>query len=148
MDSKDFWRLKNGFEVTFSLDSNGILSVTAKDKGTGKEQKITLTNNGNLSDDEIDKMVKDAEMHAEEDKKLREKIDLKNESESLINATEKSLKEIGDKISADDKSKIEAALNELKEALKSDNLDNIKANAEALKQASYKMAEELYKTNK
>ena len=106
---------------------------------------IQITSSSGLSDEEIERMKKDAEANAEADKKKREGIDAKNEADSLVFATEKSLKEIGDKISADDKSKIEAALNELKEALKSDNIENIKAKSEALKQASYKMAEELYK---
>ena len=132
-------------EVTFDIDSNGIVHVSAKDLGTGKEQHIQITSSSGLSEEEIERMKKDAEANAEADKKKREGIDAKNEADGLVFATEKSLKEIGDKISADDKSKIEAALNELKEALKSDNIDNIKAKAEALKQASYKMAEELYK---
>ena len=132
-------------EVTFDIDSNGIVHVSAKDLGTGKEQHIQITSSSGLSEEEIERMKKDAEANAEADKKKREGIDAKNEADGLVFATEKSLKEIGDKISADDKSKIEAALNELKEALKSDNVENIKAKAEALKQASYKMAEELYK---
>ena len=132
-------------EVTFDIDSNGIVHVSAKDLGTGKEQRIQITSSSGLSDEEIERMKKDAEANAEADKKKREGIDAKNEADSLVFATEKSLKDIGDKISADDKSKIEAALNELKEALKSDNIENIKAKSEALKQASYKMAEELYK---
>ena len=132
-------------EVTFDIDSNGIVHVSAKDLGTGKEQHIQITSSSGLSEEEIERMKKDAEANAEADKKKREGIDAKNEADGLVFATEKSLKEIGDKISADDKSKIEAALNELKESLKSDNIDNIKAKAEALKQASYKMAEELYK---
>ena len=132
-------------EVTFDIDSNGIVHVSAKDLGTGKEQHIQITSSSGLSDEEIERMKKDAEANAEADKKKREGIDVKNEADALVFATEKSLKEIGDKINADEKSKIEAALNELKEALKSDNVENIKAKAEALKQASYKMAEELYK---
>ena len=132
-------------EVTFDIDSNGIVHVSAKDLGTGKEQRIQITSSSGLSDEEIERMKKDAEANAEADKKKREGIDAKNEADSLVFATEKSLKDIGDKISTDDKSKIEAALNELKEALKSDNIENIKAKSEALKQASYKMAEELYK---
>ncbi|MDO4507036.1 MAG: molecular chaperone DnaK [Spirochaetales bacterium] len=132
-------------EVTFDIDSNGIVHVSAKDLGTGKEQHIQITSSSGLSEEEIERMKKDAEANAEADKKKREGIDAKNEADGLVFATEKSLKEIGDKISADDKSKIEAALNELKEALKTDNIEDIKAKAEALKQASYKMAEELYK---
>ncbi|MCQ2249047.1 MAG: molecular chaperone DnaK [Treponema sp.] len=132
-------------EVTFNIDANGIVHVSAKDLGTGKEQNIQITSSSGLSDEEIERMKKDAEANAEADKKKREGIDAKNEADSLAFATEKSLKDIGDKISADEKAKIEAALNELKEALKGDNVEEIKAKSEALKQASYKMAEELYK---
>lgn len=133
-------------EVTFDIDANGIVHVSAKDMGTGKEQHIQITSSSGLSEEEINRMVKDAEANADADKKKREAIDAKNEADSLVYATEKSLKDIGDKISADEKSKIEASMNELKEALKGDNIDDIKAKAENLKQASYKMAEELYKS--
>ncbi|WP_294014164.1 molecular chaperone DnaK [uncultured Treponema sp.] len=133
-------------EVTFDIDANGIVHVSAKDMGTGKEQHIQITSSSGLSEEEINRMVKDAEANADADKKKREAIDAKNEADSLVYATEKSLKDIGDKISADEKSKIEAAMNELKEALKGDNIDDIKAKSENLKQASYKMAEELYKS--
>ncbi|MCR5080171.1 MAG: molecular chaperone DnaK [Treponema sp.] len=132
-------------EVSFDIDQNGIVSVKAVDKGTGKEQQIQITSSSGLSEEEINRMVKDAEANAAEDKKKREAIDAKNEADSLVYATEKALKDAGDKVSADDKTKIEAAMNELKEALKGDNVADIKAKSEALKQASYKMAEELYK---
>ena len=132
-------------EVTFDIDANGIVHVSAKDLGTGKEQHIQITSSSGLSEAEIEKMVKDAEMNAEADKKQREAIDAKNEAESLVYQTEKTLKEIGDKISDADKQKIEDAAAELKKAIESNNTDEIKAKTEALKQASYKMAEEMYK---
>lgn len=134
-------------EVSFDLDSNGILNVSAKDLGTGKEQKITITNNSGLSDEEIQKMVKDAEAHAEDDKKLREKVDTKNEADSLIYQTEKSIKDLGDKVNASDKEACDTAISELKKAVESDNVDDIKSKIESLKQASYKIAEQLYKQN-
>ena len=133
--------------VTFDLDANGILSVSAKDQGTGKEQKITITAGSGLSDEEIQKMVKDAEAHAEDDRKLREKADTKNEADSLIYQTEKSIKDLGDKVSASDKDACESAIAELKKALETDNIDDIKSKIESLKQASYKIAEQLYKQN-
>ena len=133
--------------VTFDLDANGILSVSAKDQGTGKEQKITITAGSGLSDEEIQKMVKDAEAHAEDDRKLREKADTKNEADSLIYQTEKSIKDLGDKVSTSDKGACESAIAELKKALETDNIDDIKSKIESLKQASYKIAEQLYKQN-
>ena len=132
-------------EVTFDIDANGIVHVSAKDLGTGKEQHIQITSSSGLSEDEINRMVKDAEANAESDKKKRESIDAKNEADSLVYSTEKTLKDMGDKISASDKSAIEAAMNDLKEALKGDNVEDIKKKTEALKQASYKIAEEMYK---
>ncbi len=132
-------------EVTFDIDANGIVHVSAKDLGTGKEQHIQITSSSGLSEDEINRMVKDAEANAESDKKKRESIDAKNEADSLVYSTEKTLKDMGDKVSAGDKSSIEAALNDLKEALKGDNIEDIKKKTEALKQASYKIAEEMYK---
>ena len=128
-------------EVTFDIDANGIVKVSAKDKGTGKEQQIQITSSSGLSEEEINRMVKDAEANAAEDQKKRDAVDAKNEADGMIFQCEKSLKDLGDKVSADDKSKIEAAIKDLK----SDNIENIKAKSEALKQASYKMAEELYK---
>ncbi|MCR5763189.1 MAG: molecular chaperone DnaK [Treponema sp.] len=132
-------------EVTFDIDANGIVHVSAKDLGTGKEQHIQITSSSGLSEDEINRMVKDAEANAESDKKKRESIDAKNEADSLVYSTEKTLKDMGDKISAADKSSIEAAMNDLKETLKGDNIEDIKKKTEALKQASYKIAEEMYK---
>ncbi|MCI7439965.1 MAG: molecular chaperone DnaK [Spirochaetia bacterium] len=132
-------------EVTFDIDANGIVKVSAKDKGTGKEQQIQITSSSGLSEEEINRMVKDAEANAAEDQKKRDAVDAKNEADGMIFQCEKSLKDLGDKVSADDKSKIEAAIKELKDAVATDNVDDIKAKTEALKQASYKMAEELYK---
>lgn len=132
-------------EVTFDIDANGIVKVSAKDMGTGKEQKIQIQNSSGLSEDEINRMVKDAEANAEADKKKREEIDARNEADSLVYQTEKALKDYGDKVSAADKSGIEAAVNDLKEALKGSDIAAIKAKTETLKQASYKIAEEMYK---
>ena len=132
-------------EVTFDIDANGIVHVSAKDLGTGKEQHIQITSSSGLSDAEIDKMVKDAEANAAADKARRESVDAKNEADSLIYATEKSIKDLGDKVDGAEKQKVEDAVAALKQALQSDNVEDIKAKTEALKQASYKIAEELYK---
>lgn len=134
-------------EVTFDIDANGIVHVSAKDKATGKEQKIKIQASGGLSDEDIEKMVKDAEAHAEEDKARREAVELKNQGESLVNSTEKSLKEYGEKLSEDDKSAIEKALEELKSALESDNTDQIKSASEALSTAAMKLGEAMYKAS-
>ena len=132
-------------EVTFDIDANGIVHVSAKDLGTGKEQHIQITSSSGLSEDEINRMVKDAEANAEADKAKREAVDAKNEADSLIYATEKSLKDLGDKVSSADKQKIEDAVADLKKAIETENTEDIKAKTEALKQASYKIAEEVYK---
>jgi len=132
-------------EVTFNIDVNGILSVSAKDKGTGKENKITVQNAGGLSKDDIEKMKREAEAHAAEDKKRREVIDLKNQGESLAYQTEHSLKEYGEKVSADVRGQIESALNGLRDALKSDDGDRIKKSMDNLNTVSHKLAEEMYK---
>ncbi len=132
-------------EVTFDIDANGIVHVSAKDLGTGKEQKIRIESSSGLSEDEIKKMVKDAEMHAEEDKKEREKAETLNEADNLLYSTEKSLKEFGDKVTAEDKQKIEAGMEELRTALKGGDNAVIKTKVEALRQASYKLAEEIYR---
>ena len=132
-------------EVTFDIDANGIVHVSAKDLGTGKEQHIQITSSSGLSEEEIDRMVKDAEANAAADKEKREAVDAKNEADSLVYQTEKTLKEVGDKISADDKQKIEDSCAALKKAIESGNTADIKAKSEELKQASYKMAEEMYK---
>jgi molecular chaperone DnaK len=132
-------------EVTFNIDVNGILSVAAKDKATGKESKITVQNSGGLSKEDIERMKRDAEAHAAEDKKRREMIDVKNRAESFAYEIEKSLKEYGDKVSADVRGNIESALNSLKDAIKSDDGDRIKKSLENLQQASQKLGEEVYK---
>ena len=132
-------------EVTFDIDANGIVKVSAKDMGTGKEQKIQIQNSSGLSEDEINRMVKDAEANAESDKKKREEVDARNEADSLVYQTEKALKDYGDKVSASDKSKVEDAVKELKDALSGQDIAAIKTKTENLKQASYKIAEEMYK---
>jgi molecular chaperone DnaK len=132
-------------EVKFDVDVNGILNVSAKDKATGKENKVTIQNSGGLSKEEIEKMKRDAESHAAEDKKRREVIELKNQGESLAYQTEKMLKEHGEKVAAETRGDIERALNELRDALKTDDGDVIKKKMELLTSASHKLAEEMYK---
>ena len=132
-------------EVTFDIDANGIVSVTAKDKATGKEQQIRIQASGGLSDADIEKMVKDAESHAAEDKERRETVEAKNAGESLVHQTEKSLADYGDKVSAADKSAVEGAIATLKTALAGDDADAIKSATDALMQASMKLGEAMYK---
>ena len=132
-------------EVTFDIDANGIVNVSAKDKSTGKEQQIKIQASGGLSDEEIDKMVKDAEANAETDKKKREEVDVKNQADSLVFQVEKNIKEHGDKISPEDKSKIEADLKDLKEALEKNDAEAIKQKTQDLTQSSMKMGEAMYK---
>lgn len=132
-------------EVAFDIDANGIVHVSAKDLGTGKEQHIRIESSSGLSDAEIDRMVKEAEANAESDKNAREKVEVKNNADSLIYTTEKTLKEMGDKVNESDKSNIETAVANLKKSLETDDIADIKAKTEALQQASYKIAEELYK---
>ena len=131
-------------EVTFDLDANGILNVMAHDKGTGKEQKITITASSGLSSDEVKKMVHDAEMHADEDSKKREEIDTRNQAESMIYQVEKAIKDAGDKISAENKAPVESAIEDLRKALKGEDTAEIKAKQEALTTAMNAIAEELY----
>ena len=131
-------------EVTFDIDANGIVNVSAKDLGTGKEQQITISGSTALSDDEVDRMVKDAEAHADEDAKRKEEIEARNNCDSLVNATETTLNELGDKGPADSKSTVEAAIAEAKTALEGTDIDAIKAATEKLQQASYKLAEVAY----
>ncbi|WP_290651510.1 molecular chaperone DnaK [Aquisalimonas sp.] len=131
-------------EVNFDIDANGILHVSAKDKATGKEQSIVIKASSGLSDDEIERMVKDAEAHAEEDRKMRELVDARNQAENLIHATRKSLGELGDKISADEKREIEKAISELEEANKGDSKADIEAKTQKLGEASGKLAEKMY----
>jgi molecular chaperone DnaK len=133
-------------EVTFDIDANGIVNVSAKDKGTGKEQKIQIQASGGLSDEEIEKMVKDAEANKEADKKKRESVDARNQADTLIHSTEKNLKEHGAKVSDAEKKAIEDASSSLKESLKGENIEDIKKKTEALVQASMKLGEAIYKT--
>ncbi|MFV0249937.1 MAG: molecular chaperone DnaK [Bacilli bacterium] len=131
-------------EVTFDIDANGIVNVKAKDLGTGKEQNITITSNTSLSDDEIEKMVKDAEANREADAKKKEEADLRNDAEQTIFQTEKSLKDLGDKVNAEDKSKAEAEIKDLKEALEKDNLEEIKMKKEKLNETAIAYATKVY----
>ena len=131
-------------EVTFDIDVNGIVHVSAKDKASGKEQKVTIQASGGLNDNEIEQMVKDAESHASEDKKRRESIEAKNKADALIYSTEKALSEAGEKVPADDKISIEAALEALKKALESDDVEEIKAKSEALATASMQIGQAMY----
>ena len=132
-------------EVTFDIDANGILNVSAKDRATGKEQAITITASSGLTKDDIDKMVREAESHADEDKKRREEIEVKNHADSLTYQIERQLAEHGDKVPAAEKSAIEEAIKEVRESLKSENVDRIRRATEGLTKASHKMAEVLYK---
>lgn len=131
-------------EVTFDIDANGIVNVTAKDKGTGKEQRITITSSTKLSDEEIEQKVKEAERFAEEDKKKKESIEIRNNGDSLVYQTEKSLKDLEGKISDEEKSDIESKLETLKKALEGDDLEDIKSKTEELTEAFYKVSEKLY----
>ncbi|HPS53125.1 MAG TPA: Hsp70 family protein, partial [Phycisphaerae bacterium] len=133
-------------EVTFSIDANGILNVKAKDLGTGKEQIIEIKGSSGLNSDEIDKMRHDAESHAEEDKKRRQLVDLKNQADNMAYQAEKTLKENGEKVPAEDRSTIESAISALKEAAKGDDAEAIKRAMQNLEQASHKMAEAMYKS--
>ncbi|MDR1901914.1 MAG: molecular chaperone DnaK [Treponema sp.] len=132
-------------EVTFDIDANGIVHVSAKDLGTGKEQKIRIESSSGLNDADIDRMVKEAELHAEEDKKEREKAEVRNEADTMIYSTEKNIKDLGDKVAAADKSKAEEAIADLRRSLEGGDIEAIKTKTEALKQVSYKIAEEIYK---
>ena len=132
-------------EVTFDIDANGIVNVSAKDLGTGKEQKITITSSSGLSEEQIKQMVNDAEAHAEEDKKQREKVDTKNQAESVVYQTEKQLQESGDKIPVDIKSKVESGIAKLKDAIKSDDTDQMKSALADLEKDMHAFAQELYK---
>jgi molecular chaperone DnaK len=132
-------------EVTFDIDANGIVNVSAKDKGTGKEQKIQIQASGGLSDEEIEKMVKDAEANKEADKKKRESVDARNQADTLIHSTEKNLKEHGAKVSDAEKKAIEDASSALKESLKGEDIEDIKKKTETLVQASMKLGEAIYK---
>ena len=134
-------------EVEFDIDANGILTVSAKDKATGKAQNITISGSSGLSEDEINSMVKDAELHKEEDKKRKDAVEARNQADALVHQTEKSMSELGEKVPTEDRSNIEAALNDLKEVLKDENSskEQIDAKVEALSKASHKLAEAMYK---
>ncbi len=131
-------------EVTFDIDANGIVNVTAKDKGTGKEQHITITSSTNMSQEDIDRAVKDAEKFAEEDKKMKEAVDVKNRAESIIFQSEKTLTELGDKVDPADADEVKNAIEKLKETLKGGNVEAIKADTEAVEKSFYKISEKLY----
>lgn len=132
-------------EVTFDIDANGIVNVSAKDLGTGKEQHISITASTNMSKEDIDKAVKEAEVYAEEDKKRREEVDLRNEADSMVYQTEKSLNEFGDKVSAEEKGQVQPKIDALKEALKGTDIEKIKSAKEELQTAFYAIAERVYK---
>ena len=131
-------------EVTFDIDANGILHVGAKDKATGKENKITIKANSGLTEAEIQKMVKDAEVNAEEDKKVKELAESRNQADALVHSTRKSLTEYGDKLEAGEKDKIEAAIKDVEEAIKGDDKDDIEAKTNTLMTASQKLGEKMY----
>jgi molecular chaperone DnaK len=131
-------------EVTFDIDANGIVNVHAKDKGTGKEQNITITATTNLSDEEIDKKVKEAEQFAEEDKKKKEEVETVNKADNLIYQTEKSMKDLGDKLSDEEKEKVNSKKDELKKALESNNIEEIKEKTDELTEEFNKIAQKIY----
>jgi molecular chaperone DnaK len=131
-------------EVTFDIDANGIVHVSAKDLGTGKEQSIQITASSGLSDEDIEKLVKEAELHAEDDKKKKELVEARNQGDSLIYQTEKSIKELGDKVDADVKTKVESSIETLKKAMEGTDADAIKSASEELMQTSHKLAEAMY----
>ena len=133
-------------EVTFDIDANGIVNVSAKDLGTGKQQQITISGSTALNDDEVERMVKDAEAHAEEDKRRKEEVEVRNNADALVNATEQTLQELGDKAPADVKAQAEEAISEAKSALEGTDIDAIKAATEKMQQAGYKLAEVVYST--
>jgi len=132
-------------EVTFDIDANGIVNVSAQDKGTGKEQHITITSSSNMSKEDIDRAVREAEQFADEDRKLKEAVEIKNKADSLVFQSEKTLSEIGDKLPEADKEEVKTALEKLKETVKGTDTDAIKADTEALEQAFYRLSEKLYK---
>jgi molecular chaperone DnaK len=131
-------------EVTFDIDANGILNVSAKDLGTGKEQRVTITASTHLDKGQVERMVREAEQHAEEDRQHRDEIEARNRADSLVYATEKGLKDYGEKVAAEEREKIETSLNALKEALKGQDIDQIRTLTQELEQASYRMAEAMY----
>jgi molecular chaperone DnaK len=133
-------------EVTFDIDANGIVNVSAKDMATQKEQKITITASSGLSKDEVDKMMRDAETHAEEDRKRKEEVETRNQAEQTAHAAERLLKDAGDKLSASDRTPVESAIEELKKAIEKNDVAEMKRQMEALNTAQHKVAEEMYRT--
>ena len=133
-------------EVTFDIDANGIVNVSAKDKGTGKEQKITIQASSGLSDADIEKMVKDAEANKEADKKKRDQVETRNQADTLVHSTEKTLKEHGDKLSEEDKKKIEGDISSLKASLSADDSDKVKEDIKSLSESAMKLGEAVYKS--
>jgi molecular chaperone DnaK len=131
-------------EVSFDIDANGILNVSARDKATGKEQKIVIKASSGLNEEEIKRMVRDAEAHAEEDKRFRELVDTRNKADALIHAVEKSLKSLGDKVEASERARVESAVSDLRTALKGDDRGVIEKKSEALAQASASIAQRAY----
>ncbi|MCK4984128.1 MAG: Hsp70 family protein, partial [Desulfobacterales bacterium] len=131
-------------EVTFDIDANGIVNVSAKDHATGKEQSIQITASSGLSQEEIDRLIKDAEMHVEDDKKKKDLVEARNSADALIYSSEKSIKELGDKIDSDTKSKIEESIAALQKAMEGEDADEIKRVSEELTQAAHKLAEAMY----
>ena len=131
-------------EVTFDIDANGIVNVSAKDLGTGTEQHITITSSSNMSKEDIEKAVKDAEQYAAEDAKIKEKVEVRNQADQMVYQSEKTLGEVGDKIPADEKAKVQSGIDKLKEVLKGDDTDAIKSATEELTQMFYQMSEKLY----
>ena len=134
-------------EVTFDIDANGIVNVSAMDKGTGKEQHITITSSTNMSEEDIERAVKDAEKFAEEDKKLKEAVEIRNRGEMMASQADKTLEEIGDKVSDADKAPVKDAAEKLKETLKGTDTDAIKADTEALEKAFHALSEKLYQAS-
>src|SRR5437667_10856611 len=132
-------------EVTFDIDVNGILNVSAQDKATGKQQKITITSSSGLSKDEIDKMVKEAEANAADDARHKQEIEIRNQADSLVYSTERTLSEHGSKLAEADRKTVEDALNEVREALKGEDYDRIKSTQETLTKSSHKLAEVMYR---
>ncbi len=133
-------------EVKFDIDANGIVHVSAKDLGTGKQQEITITNSGGLDDKEIDRMMKEAEKYAEEDRKRKEKVEAMNQADSLIYQAEKTLKDFADKLDSNDKDNINKAKEELQAAVKSEDVEQIKAKSESLSQAIYAVSSKIYQS--
>jgi len=134
-------------EVTFDIDANGIVHVSAKDMASGNEQNVSITASTNLSEEDIDRAVKDAEAHAAEDKKRKEEVEVKNNAESLIYSSQKTLDDLGDKISGEEKAKVEAEIENVKKALETNNTETIKDATEKLTQVFYQISEQLYKAN-